>query len=78
MVKYTVERIDTDSWTEKKKYVIKEGRKEVLKFHYQDEAEEVCAFLNKINGKSKRKTSKKTSTASKDDGKKESKKEKKD
>lgn len=59
MSEYSVERSETTSWTESKRYVIKKGRKEVLKLHDPKEAEMVCNYLNQITNGKKKKPAKK-------------------
>lgn len=68
---YTLE-IDPGSWTSRKKYIIKEGRKEILTLSVEKEAQAVLDYLNSLN-KSKKKPTKKTTTAT--DGAKKSIKE---
>lgn len=60
MSDYTVERSGNASWTESKRYVIKKGKKEVLKLHDPKEAEMVCDYLNQITGGKKKKPAKKS------------------
>ena len=67
--RFTVERTER-TWTSKKEYLIKEGKKELLKLSDRYEAEEVCKLLNKVAGKktSKRETAKRVKNVPKKDG----------
>lgn len=72
MAEYTVER-NVENWSESKRYVIKKGKKIVLRFKYEEEANEVCEYLNKLKPSKSRKTSLRTKkeTAEVKEGKKE-------
>ena len=72
MAEYTVER-NVENWSESKRYVIKKGKKIVLRFKYEEEANEVCEYLNKLKPSKSRKTSlkPKKETAEVKEGKKE-------
>ncbi len=71
MAEYTVER-NVENWSESKRYVIKKGKKIVLRFKYEEEANEVCEYLNKLKPSKSRKTLKtKKETAEVKEGKKE-------
>lgn len=54
--KYTVER-NVENWTDGKRYVIKKGKKVVLGLKLEEEANEVCEYLNKLDSGKSRKTS---------------------
>lgn len=65
--KYSLEVVPA-TWTSRAKYIIKEGRKEILELSVEKEANAVLDYLNSIS-KSKRKPTKKTTpTADKDAG----------
>lgn len=64
--RYTVKRTER-SWTSRKDYVICDGKKEVLRLRNQDEADEVCAYLNKVHPKKKSRSKAKPKAVKKED-----------
>ena len=58
---YTLEE-EPGSWTSRRKYIIKEGRKQILKLSDEKEAQAVLNYLNSLNKTKKTKPTKKQDT----------------